>query len=197
MSKNQKMEEKELIKRLLRKERAAQKYLFEKYSALFYGICLRYSYSNDEADDIMQEGFLKIMYNVKKYSGKGSFEGWMKRIIINNAINYYHKNYKYRHHFDVDEIRETKTEDNLLQESDFTYKELLTVIKELPPGYKQIFNLYAIEGFKHKEIAEMLKISENTSKSQYHRAKKILQDKLEKILEQRKKALKNAQNSNN
>lgn len=183
------MEEKELINRLLKKDRAAQKILFEKYSALFYGICLRYAYTNDEADDILQEGFLKIFFNIRKFSGFGSFEGWMKRIIVNNAINYYHKFYKYRYHTDVTEIQTTQSDDKLFDENDFSYDELLKIIKELPPGYKQVFNLYAIEGFKHKEIAEALQISENTSKSQYHRAKKILQEKIEQILEQRKKRL--------
>ncbi len=175
------MNEKELVKRLKKKDKKAQKILFDKYSALFYAMSLRYAYSSDEAQDIMQEGFLRIFRNIKQFSGKGSFEGWMKRIIINNAINYYHKYYKYRYHDDVSESVKIETNDKLYDENDFTYEELLSLINDLPPGYKTIFNLYAVEGFKHKEIAKMLKISENTSKSQYHRAKKILQDKLEKI----------------
>ena len=180
------MEEKELIRRIIDKDKEAQKFLYEKYSGLFYGICLRYSYTNAEADDILQEGFLRIFLNIKKYSGIGSFEGWMKRIIVNNSINYYHKYYKYRHHSDISEIYDTKTTDKVFDDTDFSYKDLLKVINELSPGYKQVFNLYAIEGYKHKEIAKLLKINENTSKSQFHRAKKSLQAKLEKIVEDRK-----------
>ena len=180
------MEENELIKRLIRKDRVAQKFLFDKYSTLFYGICIRYSYTNTEAEDVLQEGFMKIFSNIKKFSGLGSFEGWMKRIIVNNSINYYHKYYKYRYHSDVSEIYDTKTADNLFDENDFSYEEILQEINTLPPGYKQVFNLYAIEGYKHKEIAKLMKINVNTSKSQYHRAKKALQEKLESILKLRK-----------
>jgi len=181
------MDEKELILRIEKKDRAAQKYLFEKYSALFFGICLRYASTSDEADDILQEGFIRIFLNIKKFSGSGSFEGWMKKIIVNNAINHYHRYYKHRFHADVADIKEEEIIDNKAFEQEFSYEELLKIIRDLPQGYKQIFNLYAIEGFKHKEIAKMLKISESTSKSQYHRAKLILQEKLNKIIEQRKK----------
>jgi len=175
------MSEKELLNRLIKKDRRAQKILFDKYSALFYTICLRYASSSDDAQDMLQEGFIKIFTHIKQFSEKGSFEGWMKRIIINNSINYYHKTYKFRYHDDVNESYELETDESLYDENDFTYEELIKMINELPIGYKTIFNLYAIEGFKHKEIAEMLNISENTSKSQYHRAKKILQDKIEAI----------------
>jgi len=172
------MEEKELIQRLLKNEKTAQKYLYNKYSSLFYGICIRYTTNTDEACDILQEGFLKILTHINKYSGTGSFEGWMKRIIVNNAINNYHKNLKYRYHSDISEIKDIIEDETNLDEINYSYEELLKIIQVLPDGYRTIFNLYAIEGYKHKEIAEMLKISENTSKSQYHRAKKILQDKL-------------------
>lgn len=181
------MNEKELVSKLQKKDRKAQKYLYEKYSSLFYAICIRYAYSNDEADDMLQEGFIKILFNIQKYLGKGSFEGWMKRIIVNNAVNYYHGNYKYRYHHDITELRDIKSETSDIDESEFSYEELLGMIRELPQGYMQIFNLYAIEGYKHKEIAKMLNISENTSKSQYHRAKKCLQGK---ILEQRNNKIK-------
>ncbi len=176
-----KMDEISLIERLKKKDKKAQKILYDRYSSLFYGICLRYATNNDEAGDIMQEGFIKIFMNIKQYSGKGSFEGWLKRIIINNAINYYHKYYKYRYHEDISMSVNIESGDKFYNESDFNYDELLSIINELPLGYRTIFNLYAIEGYKHKEIAKMLKISENTSKSQYHRAKKILQTKLTEI----------------
>lgn len=175
------MTEEKLVNRLKKRDRSAQKYLYDTYSGLFYSMSLRYASNTDEAQDILQEGFVKIFKYVKQFSGKGSFEGWMKRIIVNNAINYYHKSLKYRYHDDVNESYDIKSEDSFYDEASFTYEELLKLINELPIGYRTIFNMYAIEGYKHKEIAEMLNISENTSKSQYHRAKKILQDQLNKI----------------
>ncbi len=184
------MNEKELLERLKKRDSTAQKYLFDKYSALFYGICLRYAYTNDEAEDILQEGFLKIYMNIKKYSGSGSFEGWMKKIIINNAINYYHKDYKYRHYSDIKDIGDV-ADDIEVDEYDLSHEDLLKVIQELPPGYKQVFNLYAIEGYKHKDIADIMEISENTSKSQYHRAKKILVDKIHNLIAARENNIKN------
>lgn len=179
------MDESSLIERLKRKDKKAQKLLYDQYSSLFFGICIRYATNNDEAGDIMQEGFIKIFMNINQYSGAGSFEGWMKRIIVNNAINYYHKYYKYRYHDDVSSAIKIESDDKFYNESEFSYEELLDVIAELPIGYKTIFNLYAIDGYKHKEIAKILKISENTSKSQYHRAKKILQTRLLEIKHKR------------
>jgi len=175
------MNELDLVKRLKKKDKRAQKNLFDRYSALFYSMCLRYASNSDDAKDILQEGFVKIFRYINQFSGKGSFEGWMKRIIVNNAINHYQKYLKYRYHDDVHESYSIEADDHFYKESSFTYEELIKLINELPVGYRTIFNLYAIEGYKHKEIAEMLKINESTSKSQYHRAKKILQQKLEKL----------------
>lgn len=175
----------ELISRLKRADRQAQKELYDKYSGLFYVICLRYSANSDEAKDILQEGFLKIFLNIKQYNGKGSFEGWMKRIIINNAINSYHKELKRRYAVDIDDLYNLEGDNYEIDKADFSYEELLELIQKLPKGYRTVFNLFAIEGYKHKEIAEMLNISESTSKSQYHRAKKILQTWLTKIKKQR------------
>ncbi len=175
------MDEKSLIERLKKRDKKAQKYLFDKYSGLFFAMSIRYADNYDDAKDILQEGFIKIFLNIDKYSGTGSFEGWMKRIIINNAINHYHKEIKHRYHDDISESFDLHSDEKFYEDKDFTYDELLKIINELPTGYRTIFNLYAIEGYKHKEIAEILNISESTSKSQYHRAKKILQIKLEEI----------------
>ena len=175
----------EIVKRLQKGDRKAQKQIYDKYSGLFYAICLRYASNTDEAWDLLQEGFIRIFFNIKSFKGKGSFEGWMKRIVINNAINHYYKDKKYRYHEDIDENYEIKSEDRLFDDADFTYEELLEIIRQLPSGYRTIFNLYAIEGYKHKEIAKILGISESTSKSQYHRAKKILQKILKDIKKKR------------
>jgi len=169
---------KKIIEGCINKSRKAQKILYDRYSQILLGICCRYARDRSEAEDILQEGFIKIFSNIEQYSGLGSFEGWMKRIIVNTSITYYHKNVKHIHNEDINEIRETKIEENNYEESDFTREELFNVISELPMGYKTIFNLYAIEGYKHKEIAEKLGIDINTSKSQFSRARKLIQKKL-------------------
>ena len=173
--------EKEIVERLKRGDRKAQKFIFDRYSSLFLGVAIRYAGSKEAAEDILQEAFLKIFTNIKSFKGTGSFEGWMRRIVINTAIIHYHKETKHKFHKDFDEIQEIDIEGDVSYEIDnaeFTMEELLEVIKSLPKGYRTIFNLYAIEGYKHKEIAKMLGIDESTSKSQYHRAKKLLQKKL-------------------
>lgn len=172
------MEENVLIEKLKQQDKIAQKYLYDKYKSLFFAICLRYASSRDEAEDILQESFMKIFLNIKKYSGTGSFEGWMKKILINHSINYYRKFLKNKYFEDVDNLRNI-ADNAKTDENDFTYEELIICISQLPAGYRTIFNLYAVEGYKHKEISEMLNISESTSKSQYHRAKYFLQTKLE------------------
>ena len=175
------IEEAQIIKKCLRKDKRAQKILFDLYAPILLGVCRRYSVDLSEAEDMLQEGFLKIFLNLKSYSKKGLLLNWMKKIMVNTAITYYHKNYKHRHHFDVEEPQVSGhfTLENF--DSDYTREELLIVIENLPPGYKMVFNLYAIEGYKHHEIAEMMNIDVNTSKSQYSRARNLLRENLSKI----------------
>lgn len=156
----------------------AQKELYDRYSPMLYAICLRYTNSSYEAEDVLQESFVKIFGHIAQYEHTGSFVAWLKKITVNTAITYYHKNKKYQLKTDYDFYLEKHDDIYEYNAADFTMEELLNVIKELSPGYKIVFNLYAIEGFKHREIAEMLEIDINTSKSQYSRAKKILQEKL-------------------
>jgi len=160
---------------------SAQRELFEKYSRLLLGICIRYDGSVEEAEDILQEGFVKIFLNIKRFKGEGSLMAWMRRIMINTAITHYHRVLKHRYHDDVEEIRETSIDNHTWEESDFTAEELQNVINAMPEGYRMVFNLYAIEGYKHREIAELLEIDENTSKSQYSRARRWLQERLVKL----------------
>jgi len=166
-------------------DKKAQKELYDVYSPVLFGICLRYSNSKADAEDILQEGFIKIFTKINNYSGKGSFEGWMRRIVVNTAISHYHKNKKHKEIYDIDEIKETEHEGSTFESLDYTKEELFSVINNLPEGYRIIFNLYAIEGYKHKEIAIKLNISENTSKSQYSRAKSKLKKMLEEISKQK------------
>jgi RNA polymerase sigma factor (sigma-70 family) len=174
------LSEDQLIERCRKNDRKAQKMLYDKYAPTMLGICLRYVFERSEAEDILQEGFLKIFTKISEFEGRGSFEGWMKRVFINTAITLYHKNSKHnKNHYNIDDIYISKSEKPTFGESEFTNEELFNIIHSLPEGYKLVFNMYAIEGYKHKEIAEMLKIDINTSKSQYSRAKKLIRKKLE------------------
>ena len=175
------MSENEVIEKCRKQDRHAQKYLYKKYASLLLGMCMRYTSDKSEAEDILQESFLKIFLNVSDFQGTGSFEGWMKRIVINTAITFYHKNLKHRYHYDIDEMYNLQTQETEYGSFDFTQEQLLKVVNDLPAGYRMVFNLYAIEGYKHKEIAEMMGIDINTSKSQFSRARKQLQKKLEEI----------------
>lgn len=171
----------QLITACAKGKRKAQKQLYDMFASRFFLICRRYAESSEEAEDMLQEGFVKIFANIPYYQKTGSFVGWLHRIVINTAITFYHKNKKHNRNYDYDIIIEKSDDAYGFNSADFTMEELLEVIDELAPGYKMVFNLYAIEGYKHKEIAEIMGIDINTSKSQYSRAKKILQNKLLEI----------------
>ncbi len=175
------MNDRQIISGCARHEKRAQKFLYEKYAKLLMGICMRYAGDRAEAEDILQDSFMKIFFAIGDYSGTGSFVGWLRKIVVNTAITHYHANLKYRYHVDIDEyIGEEKGCDGF-DEDFFTSDELIHVLNELPGGYRMIFNLYAVEGYKHREIADLLGIDTNTSKSQYSRARAVIRDKLEKI----------------
>jgi RNA polymerase sigma-70 factor (ECF subfamily) len=146
---------------------------------MMYGVCLRYSENAEDANDVLQEGFIKVYKNLDKFRGEGSFEGWVRRIFINTSIEHYRKKVKL---YNVSEVQENTVEDTDLSALDsLAVKDILNIINELSPGYKQVFNLHVVEGYSHKEIADMLGITEGTSKSQLARAKGVLK----KIIEAR------------
>ena len=154
----------------------AQQDLYNIFKNKMFGICLRYAGSVEEAEDVLQDGFLKIFEKIYQYKFKGAIEGWMRKIMINIALE------KYRNKYKIINIQDNAV---MLNESipesitnSLTEKELLNIIQELSPKYKMVFNLYAIEGFSHKEISEMLDITEGTSKSNLSRARAILQEKV-------------------
>jgi len=172
-------DEKKILLQCIKNNSQAQRILYEKYAPGLLGVCMRFTGNRPEAEDILQEGFVKVFLNIKDFEGRSSLIGWMRRIIINTAITHYHKNLKHQYHADIDDIKEKNIGDFEIGDLEFTREEILNVIAELPAGYKMVFNLYALEGYKHKEIAEQLKIDVNTSKSQYSRARKLIQTKLE------------------
>jgi RNA polymerase sigma factor (sigma-70 family) len=175
------MRDQQLIKLCAKHDRKAQQELYDKYSHLLLGVCLRYAADKAEAEDILQDSFLKIFFNIKDFSGTGSFIGWLRKVAVNTAITHYHKNLKFRYHIEIEEFVSVETGVTSFEEDYFTSDELYKVLNELPAGYRMVFNLYAVEGYKHKEIAEMLGIDTNTSKSQYSRAKAVIRDKLERL----------------
>lgn len=150
----------------------SQKLLYEYFAPKMFGICLRYASDYHQAEDILQEGFIKVFNNLHRFRREGSFEGWLKRIFINTSIEYYRKS---ANNYTLPLVEEILTVDFSGKAiSNLRHQDLLKVIQDLPTGYRTVFNLYAIEGYSHKEIAQMLKIREGTSKSQLARARNLL-----------------------
>ena len=171
-----------LLAECLQNDRKAQSDLYEIYSKKTYGVCLRYAKNNTDAEDILQEGFIKVFKYLKDYSGKGSFEGWIRRIMVTTALNYYKKKNLLNKDIDPELTRVNLPSDNEIL-STMTHDELLVLIRQLPYGYQTVFNLNTIEGYSHKEISKIMNISVNTSKSQLSRAKHSLRKKLESIFQ--------------
>ncbi|MDX9929056.1 MAG: sigma-70 family RNA polymerase sigma factor [Bacteroidales bacterium] len=170
---------KKIIRGCLSGVRRDQELLYRRYSPALYAACLQYTGNEEEARDVLQEGFVKIFRNLAQYKGEGSFEGWMRRIIVNTALEKYRSRFNLYRVDDIDTIDEPEACPDTEDYSGLEAMDLLDIVRELPPKYRMVFNLYAIEGYSHKEIAAMLKISEGTSKSNLSRARGILQQKLE------------------
>lgn len=163
-----------IIKRCRAQDPKAQKVLYEKYAPIFYGICIRYMKNTPQAEDVLVESFYKIFSKIDQYKDQGSFEGWMKRIVINEALMKIRKNNNLSLHVEIEKAYTLKENERIV--SNINYKQLLELLEELPTGYRTIFNMYVIEGYKHREIAEILGISINTSKSQLILAKKRMRE---------------------
>ncbi len=172
----QRQDEERLISACCNGNRKAQKLLYDTYSPKMYVVAMRYSKTTFEADDILQESFIKVFNNLQKFKQDCPLEFWIKRIVINTALKLNRRKLDKAPMEDVTEMVNEPSEELTL--SNFNFKELLKMIQNLAPRYQMIFNLYAIEGYKHREIAEMLGITEGTSKSQYSRAKVQLQKML-------------------
>jgi len=170
----------ELIEGCKKNLRQAQDALYKRFSPMSYGVCLRYTRSKYDAEDIMQEGWVKVFTHIDSYSKDNSFEGWVRRIMINTAITNYRRNLKHAFQEDVEDVPWLE-DSSSHPDNEFSREELMKAINGLPNGYRMVFNMYVIEGYKHKEIADMLQIDINTSKSQLSRAKKCLQKELEEM----------------
>ncbi len=170
------LSEQELIKGCAKGDRAAQKALYDRYCRKMLVVCQRYARSTQEAEDILQEGFIKIFNSIKSFRGEARLETWITRIIINTALNAQRQKLYLMPMVDVLEIN--LPEEAEISLASFNLSELIAMVQALPDGCRVVFNLFAIEGYNHKEIAEMLNISEGTSKSQYSRAKSLLKLKL-------------------
>ncbi len=174
--------EHEILRGCLKGDRKYHKMLFDHFSPKMFSICLRYGKGYHAAEDILQEGFIKIYKNIHKFRGDGSFEGWMKRIFVNTAIEHYRKSVPLYPILEVDNSKFDMIIDDTIDR--ISAQELMLLVNDLADGYRTIFNLYVIEGYPHKEIAKRLGISEGTSKSQLARARYMLQKMIANIKEQ-------------
>ena len=168
--------EEDLITRCRKKDQQAQKEMYDKYASRMLGICTRYIKDTDQAEDVMIIGFTKIFEKIGQFKGNGSFEGWIRRIMVNESLTFIRKNKSMYLEVDIEKA-DTEPDYNKLN-NHLEAEDLLKLVNELPVGYRTVFNMYAIEGFSHKEIADALGISENTSKSQLSRARALLKKQL-------------------
>ena len=182
---NQTIPETDLIAGCIQGDRKMQYELYQRFAPKMYGVCLRYAANTEEAEDLLQEGFIKVFRKLESFRSEGSFEGWIRRIFVNTAIEQFRrKNYLQP----ITEREEATVEGKYLSVLDsLAERDIIGLVQQLSPGYRTVFNMYVVEGYTHKEIADALHISEGTSKSQLSRAKLILQDMVQKHLEKRKK----------
>lgn len=171
-------EEKELIDLAIDNNRQAQRQIYDRYSPKMLGVCRNYIGDIHHAEDILLTGFMKVFTHLKKFEHKGSFEGWIKRIMIHECIDYLRVKKNSFNHKNIEDVVYAEAEDNYEIVGDFSVDDIQFLIDNLPDGYKMVFNLFVIEGYKHNEIAKLLHISEGTSKSQLSHAKKMLQSQI-------------------
>ncbi|MEO6916105.1 MAG: sigma-70 family RNA polymerase sigma factor [Chitinophagaceae bacterium] len=181
------MTEEAILQGCLRNEPLAQRELYNGYSPKMLAVCYRFGHNREDAEDMLQEGFIKIFSQIHTFRNQGSFEGWIRRIIVHTCINNLKKNKKFNENVDIMYATSVQVREESVP-SIVQAKQVVECIRLLPLGYKTVLNLYAIEGYSHKEIAEMLEIEESTSRSQYTRAKQMLEDILirKKILQKPK-----------
>jgi len=184
---NYTISESDLIKGCIAGDRRMQEELYSRFAPKMYAVCLRYANNTNDAQDLLQEGFIKVYKNLHRFRAEGSFEGWIRRVFVNTSIEHFRK--KSAQLSSVSEKEENTIEDlDVTALDSLAEKDIINIVQELSPGYRTVFNLYVVEGYSHKEIGEMLGISEGTSKSQLARAKSILQKKVAQYLTDTKKS---------
>ena len=170
----------QLIESCKRGDRTSQKALYDRLAPRMFPICIRYIGDRVQAEDILQEGFITLFSKLKDYKGEGSFEGWARRIFVTTALMNLRKKDALKMSEELDMARGMKAE-TVSQTQNLGYKELMALVMSMPPGFRTVFNMYAIEGYSHKEIGDMLGISETTSRTQLSRARAWLQNKIKEI----------------
>jgi RNA polymerase sigma factor (sigma-70 family) len=181
------MTEEAILKGCLKKEAAAQRDLYNRYSPKMLAVCYRFAHNREDAEDMLQEGFIKVFSQVHTFESRGAFEGWIRRIIVHTCINILKKNKKFNESVDIIHATGVQVREESVP-SIIQAKQVVECIRLLPIGYRTVLNLYALEGYNHREIAGMLDIEESTSRSQYTRAKAMLEEILirKKILQKPK-----------
>jgi RNA polymerase sigma factor (sigma-70 family) len=183
------MTEEQLLAESIRNNTSAQEELYMRFSPKMLGVCYRFAKSKEDAEDMLQEGFIKVFTQLQQFKQEGSLEGWIRKIVVHTCINHLKKNKKFSESVDLIYANSIHIKEDMIP-SIMQAKQLVECIRILPIGYRTVLNLYAIEGFSHKEIGEMLDIKESTSRSQYTRAKAMLEEILIKkdILRKSKKS---------
>jgi RNA polymerase sigma factor (sigma-70 family) len=181
------MTEEAIFQGCLKNQAIAQRELYNRYSPKMLAVCYRFAHNREDAEDMLQEGFIKVFSQIHTFQNKGAFEGWIRRIVVHTCINNLKKNKRFNESVDIAYASSIQIREESVP-SIVQAKQVVECIRMLPMGYRTVLNLYAIEGYSHKEIAEMLDIEESTSRSQYTRAKQMLEDILikKKILQKPK-----------
>ena len=171
------MDDFSLVNECIKGNPKAQKALFDKFAPKMFSVCLRYMKKIDEAEDVLQDSFVKIFQKLSDFKNEGVLEGWIRRIVVNSCLDQIRKNSKFLNDIQAEEV-EYKLEQNSFIAENLMAEDLMNLIQKMPDGYRLVFNMFAIEGFSHQEIASQLGITESTSKSQYLRARAYLRDRI-------------------
>ena len=174
------MDDAALIKACVKGNAKAQRFLFDKFAPKMLTVCVRYAKNKSDAEDVLQDAFIKVFNKISEFKNEGSLEGWIRRIMVNTSLDQIRKNSKFSNDTDL-EVVSYKLENNDFTFENLVSEDLLKLINSMPNGYRIVFNMFAIEGYSHQEIASTLGVTENTSKSQYLRARSFLKNELEKI----------------
>ena len=174
------MDDATLIKECVKGNAKAQRFLFDKFAPKMLTVCIRYAKNKSDAEDVLQDAFIKVFNKISEFKNEGSLEGWIRRIMVNTSLDQIRKNSKFSNDTNLEAVS-YKLENNDFTFENLVSEDLLKLINSMPNGYRIVFNMFAIEGYSHQEIASTLGVTENTSKSQYLRARSFLKNELEKI----------------